>query len=433
MIHISNLRTESAESWTKLIADITYGGGGHNFLAEPTMWLAVKDECAHMLASDVYDAFMLVPLYMGMYHKEDLHIHGCVSKRLYKNVMNYLQRILCDFSDDLSRINVTVDGFKTADGDPNIIGAGFSCGVDSLSTVYDWYVNETDPDYKINALFFFNTGWHGDYYHEGTKKLCLDRYGLNKHAADELGLPLYLIDSNFHAFSHKIYPLGAVGRMGYIANYSCTLGLQRAVRKYYVASGGGYEGVKSHGYHNADMAGFCDTYMVPLIRTEKLEFIVDGCQYNRTQKTERISDWDIAHRFLNPCNTTSNSTVTPHNCSRCGKFLRTLIAIEALGKLEAFSSVFDLAIYRKYSFKNKCRIVLSRKNGAHEGDNYKFAIEHGLKMPSTFMAYVRLIPSKIFGFFFGHAVSLLRRIIGDASLMALRRKLFKPSKGKIRF
>ena len=28
MIHISNLRKESAGEWTKLIADITYWGGG---------------------------------------------------------------------------------------------------------------------------------------------------------------------------------------------------------------------------------------------------------------------------------------------------------------------------------------------------------------------------------------------------------------------
>lgn len=93
-----------------------------------------------MLADDVYDAFILVPLYFAMYYKQDLHIHGCVSKKLYKNMMNYLQRILCDFSDNLSRINITVDGFKVAEGNPDVIGAGISCGIDSLSTIYDWYI-----------------------------------------------------------------------------------------------------------------------------------------------------------------------------------------------------------------------------------------------------------------------------------------------------
>lgn len=65
---------------------------------------------------------------MGMYHNH-IHgcvfIHGCVLKKLYKNVMNYLQRILCDFSNNLSRIDITVDDFKIADGEPNIIGVSF--------------------------------------------------------------------------------------------------------------------------------------------------------------------------------------------------------------------------------------------------------------------------------------------------------------------
>ena len=246
-----------------------------------------------MLASDVYDAFLLVPLYLGMYHKDDIHIHGCVSKLLYRNVMNYLQRILCDFSDDLSRINVTVDGFKTADGNPNIIGTGISCGVDSLTTIYDHYVKEDDPDYRINGLFFYNCGSHGKY-GEKSEQLFFERYTLNKAAADELGLPVYLINSNLHAF---VYTVGHDQNIGFMARYSCILSLQKGVKMYYLSSGLSYNEILKFGYsveHNLDFAGFSESYSIPLIRTEQLELIVDGCQYSRSQKTERISNWDIA-------------------------------------------------------------------------------------------------------------------------------------------
>ena len=206
MIHVSNLRKESVDGWTRLIADITDDGMGQNYLPESVMWLAVRDEDAHMLADDVYDAFVLIPLYYGMYYKQDVHIHGSVSKKLYKNVINYLQRILCDFSDALSRINITVDGFMEAEVEPDarVIGTGISCGVDSLATIYNWYVKENDPDFRINGLFFLNAGWHGYFGHEGTLRLFFDRYALNKPAADELNLPMYLIDSN--AFSYRLYP-----------------------------------------------------------------------------------------------------------------------------------------------------------------------------------------------------------------------------------
>jgi hypothetical protein len=71
-----------------------------------------------MLSDDNYDAFLLVPLYLAMYHKQDLHICGKVSKRLYKNIMTYVQTILCEFSDALSKVDVKVDGFV----EKNLIG-----------------------------------------------------------------------------------------------------------------------------------------------------------------------------------------------------------------------------------------------------------------------------------------------------------------------
>ena len=145
----------------------------------------MKDENAHMLADNVYDAFFLIPLYLGMYYKADLHIHGKMSKKLYRNAMNYLQRILCDFSDDLSRIDVKVEGFANVEGEQSIIGTGISCGVDSLTTIYDRYVLEDDPEYRVNGLFFFNYGSCGDY-GDAARKLWLERYTLNNSAADEL-------------------------------------------------------------------------------------------------------------------------------------------------------------------------------------------------------------------------------------------------------
>lgn len=61
-----------------------------------------------------------------MYHKQDLHICGKVSKRLYKNIMTYIQTILCEFSDKLSKVNVIVDGFTNK----NCAGGGVSLALE---------------------------------------------------------------------------------------------------------------------------------------------------------------------------------------------------------------------------------------------------------------------------------------------------------------
>lgn len=414
MIEVSNLRKESADGWTKLIANITYGG--HVSELEPVMWLAVKDEIADMLADDVYDAFVLLPLFMGMYYKQDVHIHGKISKRLHHNIMHYVQSILCDFSNDLSRIDIQADGFGVSKGEYDIIGAGLSCGVDSLSTVYDNYVNEADPEYKINGLFFFNCGWHGEFGNEDTKKLFFNRYELNKHAADELGLPFYMVDTNFHAFIYGVLDREQ-DRMSYLANFSCVLGLQRGVKRYYISNGRSYEAIKKYTpeARNHDLSGFADSYLVPLIQTERLELVIDGCQYERTQKIERISGWHIAQKYLNPCSLHSfDFTTDAHNCSKCEKCLRTLLTIESLGRLQDFSGTFDIDTYKRHSFKYKCEVVMKRNTGAHAHDNYLFAKQHGLKLPPYFIACLRIIPVSI-------CSKILRKTLSEKSFQALRK------------
>ena len=370
------------------------------------------------LADDVYNAFLLVPLYLGMYYKHDLHIHGCVSKRFYRNINNYLQRILCDFSDDLSRINVTVDCFKECDGDHNIIGAGISCGVDSLTTIYDRFVNESDPEYKINGLFLFNTGTFGNY-GEKCEKVYFLHSQQNKRAADELGLPVYQVNSNIHAFTHKV---GSDPKAGYFAIWSCIIALEKALNKYYVSSTYSYNQILTFGknFHDRDFAQFSESYSVPLIRTDRLELISDGCQYERNEKVERIADWNIAQKYLNVC---YMDAANARNCSKCAKCTATLLALEAINKLENFSGVFDLDTYKKISWREKKIAVFNHFENiisSNEPDPYLFLKRRGVKLPSRLSAYLlqwRRFP----GFVYLTFKNFIHSIVGDKIYYATKK------------
>ena len=390
---------------------------------EPVIWLAVKDEDAHMLASDVYDAFVLIPLYIAMYYKQDLHIHGPVSKKLYKNVTNNLWRILCDFSDDLSRVNVTVDGFKTADGNPGIIGTGISCGVDSLSTVYDRYVKEDDPDYRINALFFMDTGRNGDFNDKASNQLTLERFSASEACAGELGLPIHMIRTNFHTFTYKLY-YSASQQMGYFADYSCVFGLQRGIRKYYTSSALSYNQMLQFGrkFKGQDFAEFSESYSVPLIQTEKLELVIDGCQYERTQKIERLSEWDIALKYMSPCSQRSYESNVHHaaNCSSCRKCMQVMMTLDAIGKLDKFAGIFDVKEYGKHLRYEKANAVYNHFMKIPEGnepDIYVFLKKHGVKLPSFPAACIYVMPRLMSRLL----KKLLRKIIGEKSYAALKR------------
>lgn len=112
MIEVSNLRKYSKDrGYTRLEADLTFSEVGVSPYAERTLYFSVKNEHAAMLDDSSYDAFVLIPLYLAMYHKTALKIRGRISKKLHNNVRWYIQKILCDFSDDLSPVDFIVEGF----------------------------------------------------------------------------------------------------------------------------------------------------------------------------------------------------------------------------------------------------------------------------------------------------------------------------------
>lgn len=66
MIEISNLRKESKKGYSCIIADITSDIERED--KESCIYIGVLPENEDMLAVDVYDAFLFIPLYMAMYY-----------------------------------------------------------------------------------------------------------------------------------------------------------------------------------------------------------------------------------------------------------------------------------------------------------------------------------------------------------------------------
>lgn len=382
MFVVKNLRKEKKDGWTYLVVDFEARGVKSPF-EEKTMWFAVEDKNADMLTDDVYDAFVLVPLYLGMHYHQDVHIEGKISPLLYHNITHYLMNIFDDFSDYTVPVEFSVDGFKVAKKGPvDLIGTGISCGVDSLTTIYDNYVNETDKNLRINSLLLTNCGTHGDYEDKRTREIWLKRAKMNQRTADELGLPTYLIDSNLHAFTHKI----GEQRIGYLAIYSCVICLEKYMRRYYCSSTLSYDFIKRF-YKQArdiDIAEYAESYMLPLIRTERIELVSDGCQYTREEKTERISDWDLAQKYLNVC---VNPGESVENCSHCHKCMRTLLALEAMGKLDKFNKVFDLQEYHKSKDFYKRKFVYEYNKNAFSTTIIDYMRYNGMRAPSKAVSY----------------------------------------------
>lgn len=386
MIEIGNLRKEKLGEWTRLIVDISSDINRTD--NETTMWIAVKNENEDMLTTDVYDAFLPLPLYMCMYYHTDLKIHGYVSKKLYYNINDYLQAILCSFSENLEPVSVMVQGFKEAAGEHKLIGTGISCGVDCLSTIYRWYELENEPAYKINALFMLNCGWNGDYYDEMTRKIFEKRCEINMSAAEHIGLSFYMVDSNLHCFLPQLDD-----QASFFSIYSCVLALEKAIGKYYISSSYSYGETVEFGTaaRKRSFAEYADPVAIPLLSTGVCQLSSDGYQFKRTQKTENISDWKIAKKYLNVC--CKNDSV--ENCSCCVKCTRTLLALEAMGKIDEYADSFDLKMWNKISYREKCKLAIDKRRNAFAVDLYDYCRKCGMKLPSTLSARLYFLPKYI--------------------------------------
>lgn len=408
MIQLSNLRLEDKNGWTYLICDCKAP-----FAKEEELWYAVPDEYKHILSDEVYDAFLVTMLYPAMFYKEDIVIEGCVTEKLYRNIMTYVQALLKDFSPDLTSVDVRINGFSTITKTDYLVGTGFSGGVDSFTTFYDHFENETNPAYRINVFFFANTGQHGNYYDESTLKRFDNRYRLLKRFPEEKGLPYIKLNSNVFAYYREDWHL----KNGSLRRVSAVIVCQKVLAKYYVSSTYGYKEMMFYGpnTYNHALEDYADPYLLPLLSPEGLDIIPDGSQYTRVQKTQRIADYPATRKYLNVCIRHSDNDGDAKNCSSCDKCLRTLMTLESMDALDRFAGVFDLSVYKKHSFAYKCLQRVEYHHDAFAKENVDFAVFNHKPVPPRFFAYLVCMPTL--------AKRAAKKLLGEKTVRRLKEKL----------
>lgn len=344
MIELSNIRVENKNGNNSLVCDLK-----SDIFSEKTMWFSAPEKYEDIFSYEVYDAFFVTILYPAMYYREDIVIHGTVSKKLFKNINTYVKKVLLAFSNELLDIKISIDGYGIVSKTKSLIGTGFSAGVDSFATFVEHYVNEIDVEYKINALFFFNVGSHGLYSKKSTAERFHNRYVADSVFPKSIDIPFIPVDSNIHAFHEKWGHQRTVS----ITLVAGILSVQKIICKYYISSTNSYKELPEqiNKASNFDLAEFAVPYLLPLLSPDGLEIIPDGEQYFRTEKTQLIADYEPARKFLNVCVKSNEEYTTAKNCSCCSKCLRTLMALDNMDRLNDFSDVFNLSVYRQHSYR----------------------------------------------------------------------------------
>lgn len=380
MIRVSNLRKEQLPQTheSRIVCDIEC-----TFSKSKQLWISVPDEYGDWLTDDVYDAFMISMLYPAMYYKENITVDGCVSEKLYDNVTKFVQR--CEqayIGKRLSIIDIQVAGFQEAKKTNSLIGAGFTAGIDAFATLYDRYVLEEKENFKLTALFFFNVGMHGGGGEKARKKF-LARYNYLLPLTQEVGLPFVPMDSNLFDFYKFEWEYDA----GVLCRAFGILAFEKVLKKYYIAYD--YSFWEIVHMTSADYASITDMTNYLHLGTENLEIKIDGTQYRRSEKTEKLLQYPPFMRYVNVC---VGSTPSARNCSLCHKCMRTQLTLDILNRLDDFKDVFYLDKFRKRKFAYKCQTVVQRKSDIYALDNCELAKKMNYPMPPYIVAWLYMSP-----------------------------------------
>lgn len=324
---------------------------------EICIWFEVQDQYEKYLCTERSNSFLLAILEYAMSKGWDICSETPIDSSLHYQLTNYGTTIIGDNYDFLNRINLDIpftDEIIESDGG---VGTGFSGGVDSFYTVLK-HMEPEEHKFKLTHLLIANIGAFTYGTTEETTPVFLKKVDDLTPAANDLGLPLIVVNTNFNDFYHDIeierkHMNAVMG--GSITKISAVVyALQKLFRIYYIASSltlDRFQFAEDDSCYNL-------LYWLKLYSIPSLMFYGSGSEVNRIGKVEYISDYTTAQKYL--------GTDFGKNCGNCFKCLRTQGELYAVGKLDKFEAVYDVKKYVK-NYKKKMAWYLGNPSEWEEG------------------------------------------------------------------
>jgi len=326
-------------------------------LKSPVLWFEVDAEYRHWI-SESLDAALTALLGAAMEAGEGIHLNGPASARLLWNLQNTVIPVVARQLPFLRPISVTAsEPRREWERKGSAVLTGFSCGVDSLSALQDHLLSDLFPvEDRVTHLLFSHVGHHG--YGPEVDERAERRWQRIRKGAEDLGLPMVKVVSNTPDFYSEVHN----SRLNWasiltIRNSAVPLFLQKGVGRFLLASSHGWSDIGV--FPTRDMTK-ADPILLPALSTERTELCAVGTEYTRVEKTRRISDLDLARKYLDVCIMDGE-----RNCSECEKCLRTLLTLDLLGMVGDFRDCFDLEKYRRNRDRFTAQVMTERENAYH--------------------------------------------------------------------
>ena len=298
-----------------------------------TVWAEVDQKFKEYLCYERSDAFVVLLLRYAVCHNHDIVCEAPIGEDLYYQIITYVIPALTKWSPGMHEIALSANIDTTELPCAKKVGTGISCGIDSLHVLA---MHEDTPfkRHKLTHLTFNNVGSHGE--GERATKLYAERKKRAESFCAEYGFELVEVNSNVmdvfiqnHYLSHTFSSIFTV---------YC---LQKLYSIYYYASGCT---IDEFSVRNTDIISpaHYDILLLMAFSTDKLKIYSEGAVLTRLDKTKDVVEYAPSYKYLNVCLATSD------NCGKCEKCCRTLLALDALEKLDLYKNVFDIEYYRSH-------------------------------------------------------------------------------------
>lgn len=336
------------------------------------IYFEVDKEYGKYLCYERCDAFVIGLLNYALRNNHDIKSKTPMTDELLYNINEYLIPSLVKNDEKLFNIRITVPT-ASALQNAGAVGTGLSCGVDSFHAVIN-NINSPYKDCQLTHVCINNVGSFNNIYSDcGIENVRQAIYKRAKSVANELNIPLIETDSNIrfqidqrHGLTHTYSSMFAVFCM------------QKLWKTYFYASTHRIETFSLKNNSIVDPSLY-ELLSLNCFSNRNLRIYSEGMAKTRVEKTEFIADNKIAQKYLHVC------LSKDENCGVCNKCRRTLTTLDALGKLDKFSEVFDIEYYKKHKFEYLCWLY---KNVLNKND---FGLRIFERMKNKIPFYIKLI------------------------------------------
>lgn len=372
-INIKNIRQKQTTEGVKIfftieIKDKTY-----------TLWYDISSQDRQISKIEKrIDGIVVTFLLFAMWNKLDIESKYPISEKLYYNLTRHIIPKISN--DDLSgkshkiKINAPISNkqFKSY----HWVGTGISCGVDSLTTIYEYTKICKIKNYQLTHLIHMKTGAHDGQIGRADKdtenKIFKEQIKVARKFCKDNGFPLIIIDSNLNLILSDIFGFTGYERTHTFRSCGTMLLLQNFFSKYYYASSGIPDTFEIN--TNFDCALY-ERWFIPLLSSDSLDYYSANSGMMRIEKTKALTKYKPSYDSLLVC------WYGGKNCNECDKCIRTLITLDILGALYLYKNVFYINKYKKNKQKYFQRLY-DRKECDHAFlDIYNYIEKNQILIP----------------------------------------------------